>query len=103
MSSFSKNAALWRCVDDDRLALLSISFPLCRYTQAKANVGLLTVTTPYDDALGAGKIVTIATTVDMDGALFGVMGMDVSANLLLEMMTQHVAKCQTHQYVKFDP
>ena len=37
----------------------------------------------------------------MDGALFGVMGMDVSANLLLEMMTQHVAKCQTHQYVKY--
>ena len=80
---------------------MSVSFPFFRYTQARANARLLTVTTPYDDTLGAGKIVTIATTVDMDGALFGVMGMDVSANLLLEMMTQHVAKCQTHQYVKY--
>ena len=60
----------------------------------------MTITPPYEDTLGAGKVVTMATTVMIDDVVFGVLGMDVSPNLLFEMMTRDVSKCHTHQFVK---
>ena len=70
---------------------------VCRYVQAKANDGLVVITTPYEDPVGAGRIITIATTVHVDETVFGVMGADVSSNIFLEIMTRSIAKCQTHE------
>jgi methyl-accepting chemotaxis protein len=58
------------------------------YKQALGNKGEIVISTPYKDSINGNMVVTIAKTVEKNGQVVGVMGMDFGLETLSDKIAQ---------------